>query len=123
MIINITSRHDKVSPAVREKIESWLENSQSHFDIISSAQVTIDKKDRQEDVEAILHACGREVVAKASADNLYAALDAVADKIDRQLSKLRDKQTHKKGATKHTELIGDDAVNDEVFEEEEVYLA
>ena len=31
MIINITNRHDKVSPAVRERIEAWLENSQERF--------------------------------------------------------------------------------------------
>lgn len=101
MIINITNRQDdKVSPAVRSKIESWLEHSQSHYDMISSAQVTIAKDDRLDSVEAILHASGREVVAKASADNLYAALDSVADKIDRQLAKLRDKQTNKKGTQK-----------------------
>lgn len=97
MIINITHRNDKVSDAVREKIEAWLEHSQQNFDIISSAQVTLDKKDREDHVEAILHAAGREIVAKAHGDNLYVALDALADKIDRQLEKLRDKQTHKKG--------------------------
>ncbi len=123
MIINITNRHDKVSPAVRERIEAWLENSQERFDIISSAQVTLDKSAHQEDVEATLHAAGREINAKASAENLYAALDALADKIDRQLEKLRDKQTHKKGTPKHTSLIGDEAVNDEDLEEDEVYQA
>jgi putative sigma-54 modulation protein len=122
MIINITNRHDKVSPAVRERIEAWLEHSQERFDIISSAQVTIDKNAHLEEVEATLHAGGREINAKASAENLYAALDALADKIDRQLEKVRDKQIHKKGTPKHTTLIGDEAVNDDDFEEE-VYQA
>ena len=123
MIINITNRHDKVSPALREKIESWLEHSQERYDVISSAQVTLDKTDRLEEVEATLHAAGREINAKASDENLFSALDALAQKIDRQLAKLHDKQVQKKGTPKHTTLIGEDAVNDDDIDDEEVYQA
>jgi len=121
MIINITHRHDKVSPALREKIEGWLQHSQERFDMISSAQVTIDKADRLEEVEATLHAAGREINAKASAENLFAALDALASKIDRQLEKMRDKQTHKKGTQKHTSLIGEE--DEAISDEDEAHLA
>ena len=42
MIINITNRKNKVSDGVKEKIEAWLNDSQSRYDIITSAQVTLD---------------------------------------------------------------------------------
>ena len=99
MNINITNRNDKVSPAVREKIEAWLEESQRRYDIISSAQVTIEKNNGKEEVvEASVHATGKDLFAKASAENLFSALDALAHKIDKQLAKMRDIQTNKKGS-------------------------
>lgn len=101
MNINITNRNDKVSPSIREKIEGWLEESQKRYNIISSAQVTIEKSTSKEEVvEATVHAKGKDLFAKASADNLYAALDALSDKIDKQLAKIHDMQTNKKGSAK-----------------------
>lgn len=113
MIINITNRHDKVSPALREKIEAWLELSQERYVTITSAQITLDKTDRLEEAEATVHVAGRELYAKASDENLYAALDALEHKMDRQLAKIHDKQLQSKRAPKQPPLIDDDAVNDD----------
>lgn len=115
MIINITNRKSKVSDNVRERIESWLNDSQERCDIITSAQVTLDKSEQHDMVEATIHAAGKDIFAKAEADNLYMALDALADKIDRQLAKLRDKQQHKKGTHKLSETLmemEEKAIND-----------
>ncbi len=111
MNINITNRNDKVSPAVREKIEHWLEESQKRYNVISSAQVTIEKNNGKEEVvEATVHAKGKDLFAKANAENLYSALDSLAHKIDKQLAKIRDIQTNKKGT-------GKPALEEEVAEE------
>ncbi len=118
MIINVTHRQDKASPAVREKIESWLEHAQERFDMITSAQVTLSKHDHLDEVEAILHAGGKEVTAKAEGQNLYAALDAVSQKIDRQLDKMHGKMVHKKGLPKKEAFLvePESAVPDEEIE-------
>jgi putative sigma-54 modulation protein len=50
--------------------------------------------------EASIHIAGKDIFAKAEADNLYAALDALADKIDRQLDKIHQKHIGKKGSQK-----------------------
>ena len=128
MNINITNRNTKVSTAVREKIESWLEESQKRYNVISSAQVTIEKSNGKEDVvEATVHAKGKDLFAKASADNLFAALDALSHKIDKQLAKVRDIQTNKKGSTKPVseESLEGETLDDDDFEEdyEEEYSA
>lgn len=99
MNINITNRNDKVSPAIREKIEAWLEESQRRYNVITSAQVTIEKSNgKVEIVEATIHATGKDLFAKASEENLFAALDSMAQKIDKQLAKMREMQTNKKGS-------------------------
>lgn len=119
MNINITNRNDKVSPAVREKIEAWLEESQKRYNIITSAQVTIEKKNGKEEVvEATIHATGKDLFAKASDENLYAALDALSHKIDKQLAKIRDIQTNKKGTSKPLPTA-EESVGDELEELED----
>jgi putative sigma-54 modulation protein len=105
MIINITHRSEKVSPAVKSKIEDWLNNSQERYDIINSAQVTIDSIERGDEIEATLHANGKEIYAKTHGSNLFAAIDSLADKIDRQLSKAKDKMNAKKGGPRHLHPI------------------
>ena len=105
MKISITNRNGKVSEALQEKLEQWLKTSEERFGEISSAQVVIEQSDRQDEVEASLHSGGKDLFAKASADNLYAAIDALTDKIDRQLAKLKEKRTNKKGAPKPAEAV------------------
>ncbi|NQZ30721.1 MAG: ribosome-associated translation inhibitor RaiA [Oceanospirillaceae bacterium] len=105
MIINITHRSEKVSPAVREKIENWLNHAQERCEIITSAQVTIDSSERGDEIEATLHTSGKEIYAKTQAPNLFAAIDSLTDKIDRQLTKAKEKMTSKKGGPRHMEPI------------------
>lgn len=113
MIINITHRSEKVSPAVKEKIEDWLNHSQDRYDIINSAQVTIDSIERGDEIEATLHTNGKEIYAKTQAANLFAAIDSLTDKIDRQLAKAKDKMTSKKGGPRHLQPIEESIPDDE----------
>lgn len=108
MNININNRQGKVSPAIQEKIEAWLKASQVRFGEISSALVIIGQSERLEEIEATLHIKGKDVFAKATGENLYAAIDALTDKIDRQLTKIKEKQTIKKGTPKPALLVEED---------------
>lgn len=107
MKININNRHGKVSPAIQEKIEEWLKSSQERFGEISSAQVVIEQTERQDEIEATLHIKGKDIFAKANGENLYIAIDALTDKIDRQLAKIKEKLTQKKGNPK-PEILDDE---------------
>lgn len=100
MIINISYRKKKLSPALRSKIETWLEQVQAHHGTLSSAQVTLNNAQQGGAAEAIIHTHGHQLVAKAQATNLYAALDAVSAKLERQLEKLHTRQSRKKGICK-----------------------
>ena len=119
MKININNRHGKVSPALQAKIEEWLESSQDRFGEISSAQVIIEQSERQDEVEATLHIKGKDVFAKASGENLYVAVDALRDKIDRQLAKVKEKLANKKGTPKPPIAAEDEmSVDEEQLEAE-----
>jgi len=105
MNININNRQGKVSPAIQEKVEAWLKASQDRFGEISSALVIIGQSERQDEIEATLHIKGKDVFAKATGENLYVAIDALTDKIDRQLIKIKEKLSTKKGTPKPALLI------------------
>jgi putative sigma-54 modulation protein len=100
MNIKITHRNAKVSDNVKEKVEAWLSASQERYEVITSAHVILEKNERADMAEASIHIAGKDIFAKAEADNLYAALDALADKIDRQLDKIHQKHVDKKGTQK-----------------------
>ncbi len=97
MNVKITHRNVKASDNIKERIESWLDSSQERYEVITSAHVILEKNEREDMAEATVHVAGKDIFAKASADNLYAALDALADKIDRQLDKVHQKNVNKKG--------------------------
>lgn len=110
MNVNITNRNDnKVSDSLRDRIQAWLEGSEERYETITSAQVTIEKsEERVERVEAKIHVAGKDIFAKAEGANLYSALDALEDKIDRQLDKVHQKHVSKKGALKPEEMTDED---------------
>ncbi len=114
MKIDINNRNGKVSVAIQEKITEWLEASQERFGEISSALVIIEQSERQDEIEATLHTRGKDVFARASGENLYMAIDALSNKIDRQLVKIKEKSCHKKGTPKPAELVDEEQLETEV---------
>jgi len=109
MNIKITHRNAKVSDSVKEKVESWLSSSQERYEEITSAHVILEKNDREDMAEATIHVSGKDIFAKASADNLYSAIDQMADKIDRQLDKIHQKNVSKKGNKRPAATVEDTA--------------
>ncbi len=106
MQLNISARHDaKLSDSIKEHIETRLHRTGDHYEKVTRMNVILDKDGQNHLVEAAFHINGKELFAKASADNLYAAIDSVGTKVERQLIKAKDKQSNKKGAgLKHTAL-------------------
>lgn len=126
MQLNISARHEaKVSDSVREHIASRLHRPGDHYEQVTRMHVIIDKDAQRDLIEASFHLNGKELFAKAIADNLYAAIDALGDKVERQLRKAREKQTRKRGAgIKHQPMNNaDDIAADEEHAPENVKLA
>ena len=112
MNIKITHRNAKVSDAIKDKVDDWLSCSQERYEVITSAHVILEKNDREDMAEATIHIAGKDIFAKASADNMYAALDALSDKIDRQLDKIHQKHVNKKGAQRPAAEIEESEVDE-----------
>jgi putative sigma-54 modulation protein len=100
MEVEYTGRQTDVPAKVRKVAELKLKKLEGHFDKITNVQVIMTVEKLKQKVEATLHIPGGEVVANAEHDDMYAAIDLLTDKLDRQLLKHKEKQQNiLKGAT------------------------
>jgi putative sigma-54 modulation protein len=96
MNLKINSRHVEVTPGMREHLEAGFAKIRKHFDhvIDASAFLMVDKakeKDLRQTAEITIHLKGKELFAQAHHSDLYHAMDAVVDKLERQVVKHKEK--------------------------------
>ncbi|HSX84793.1 MAG: raiA [Cellvibrio sp.] len=91
MQINISGRHVEVTDSMKEYVTSKLERLTNHHDRITSTHVILSVDKLIQKAEATIHVSGKDVFADASHEDLYAAIDSLADKLDRQLIKHKEK--------------------------------
>lgn len=98
MQIDITGHQIDVTPPLRDYVQGKLEKLERHFDHLLDAHVilTVEKLDHK--AEATIQAAGRKLFADAHAEDMYAAIDLLVDKLDRQVVKHKEKLTdHHRG--------------------------
>ena len=91
MQINISGRHVEVTDSMREYVTSKLERLTHHHDRITSTNVILSVDKLIQKAEATIHVSGKDVHADATHEDLYAAIDLLTDKLDRQLIKHKEK--------------------------------
>lgn len=91
MQVTISGHHVDVTSALREFINSKLEKLERHFDQISTVHVILHVEKQRQKADATIHIAGADVVANAEHDDMYAAIDLLTDKLDRQIIKHKEK--------------------------------
>jgi putative sigma-54 modulation protein len=91
MNLNITGHHVEVTPAIREYVIGKLERVIRHFDNVTSAHVILSVEKLQQKAEVTLHVKGKDIFADATDADLYVSIDALADKLNRQVVKYKEK--------------------------------
>ena len=91
MNLNITGHHIEVTPAIRDYVTAKLDRVIRHFDHVTSVHVILSVEKLQQKAEVTLHVKGKDIFADASDADLYASIDALADKLDRQVVKHKEK--------------------------------
>jgi putative sigma-54 modulation protein len=92
MNLNITGHHIEVTPALREYVSGKLDRVIRHFDHVTSAHVVLTVEKLEQKAEVTLHVKGKDIFADSSDTDLYAAIDKLIDKLDRQVLKHKGKQ-------------------------------
>lgn len=93
MQFNISGHHIEVTTALREYAESKIKRLEHHFDQITRADVTLTVEKLRHKAECNIHVSGSDIHASAEHENenMYAAIDTLSDKLDRQLIKHKEK--------------------------------
>jgi len=93
MQVNITGHHVEITQALRNYVESKWERLERHFNQLTQAHVVLSLEKMRHKAEATLHFSGANVFASAAEEDMYAAIDSLIDKLDRQIKKHREKLT------------------------------
>ena len=96
MNLHITGHHVAVTDALRTYMVSKLDRVNRHFDHVIDVNVVMSVEKLRQKVEANVHVSGREIHAASEAENLYAAIDELADRLDRQVLRHKERmQVHR----------------------------
>jgi putative sigma-54 modulation protein len=107
MNLTISGHHLELTPAIREYVQNKLERIKRHFDHVIDIAVilTVDKlteKEKRQKAEVNLRVRGKDLHAESIAQDIYAAIDTLIDKLDRQVIKYKTKiQDHQHSGIKH----------------------
>ncbi|MAT83953.1 MAG: ribosomal subunit interface protein [Gammaproteobacteria bacterium] len=91
MQLSISGHHVDVTDALKSYVEDKLSKLERHFDQITNVHVVLSVEKVKQRAEATIHVSGAELFADADSDDMYAAIDALTDKLDRQILKHKEK--------------------------------
>jgi len=91
MNLNLTGHHLEITPALRDYVQSKLERITNHFDHVIDVKVTLTVEKLIQKAEATIHVPGNDLHAECSSADMYSAIDLLADKLDRQVLKVKEK--------------------------------
>lgn len=100
MQITISGHQVEVTDPLRDYASEKVGKIQKHFDHVTTTNIVLHVEKNRHLAEATLHATGATLHANAEGGNMYAAIDSLADKLDRQVLK------HKEKTTDHHKLDG-----------------
>ena len=93
MQINISGHHVELSAALQEYIRNKMKRIERHFDHVMDVHVVLGVERQLQKVEATIHVAGNNLHAESEHDDMYAAIDLLIDKLDRQVRKHKEKIT------------------------------
>ncbi len=93
MKIDITGHHVDISDALRDYVHEKFERLERHFDNVVDVHVILTVEKPRQKAEATMALSGARIFADAESTEMYAAIDALADKLDRQVVKHKEKRS------------------------------
>ena len=96
MNLSVSGHHLDVTAAIRSYVEAKIARVTRHFDHVIDAHVILTVDKLRQKAEATLHVRGKDLHCECEEADLYAAIDLLADKLDRQVLRYKDKRYDKR---------------------------
>lgn len=97
MQVNLTGHHVDITEPLRAYVDEKIARLERHFDHVTNVHVILSVEKLQQKAEATVHAAGADVFADAVHQDMYAAIDALIDKLDRQVIRHKEKLKSHRG--------------------------
>jgi putative sigma-54 modulation protein len=107
MHITINGHHLDLTDSLRDYVHTKMERLERHFDQVTDINVILSVEKLVQKAEATIPVNGQNLFANAESQDMYAAIDALVDKLDRQIIKRKEKTTNhhrNEGSPKKAEL-------------------
>jgi putative sigma-54 modulation protein len=99
MQLSLTGHHIDITDSLRNYVEEKMARLERHFDHVTNVHVILGVEKLNQKAEATVHISGADVFADAIDENMYAAIDALIDKLDRQVLKHKEKMQSRRGTS------------------------
>jgi putative sigma-54 modulation protein len=91
MQLDITGHHVEVTEPLKEYVAAKLEKIGRHFDLVSDVHCILTVEKLRHKAEATVSVNGAKIYADATEADMYAAIDDLADKLERRVRKHKEK--------------------------------
>ena len=91
MNLQLTGHHVEITPAIRDYVVSKLERINRHFEQVIEVKVIMSVKKLDQMIEATVHLSGKDIHVESHHEDMYAAIDGLVDKLDRQIIRHKDR--------------------------------
>jgi putative sigma-54 modulation protein len=91
MNLQLTGHHVEITPSIRDYVLAKLERINRHFEQVIDVKVIVSVQKLDQMIEATVHLSGKDIHVACHDADMYAAIDGLVDKLDRQIIKHKDR--------------------------------
>ena len=97
MNLHLSGHHLEITPAMRGYITTKLGRITRHFDHVIDVNVILSVEKLKQRIEANVHLSGKDIFVECHDTDMYAAIDTLVDKLDRQILRHKEKNFEHRG--------------------------
>lgn len=97
MQLNLSGHHVEITDALKSYVDTKFDRLSRHFDQVINVHVVLSVEKLRQKAEATIHVNGGSVFADSVHEDMYAAIDELIDKLDRQVKKHKEKKGSHRG--------------------------
>ena len=108
MNLHLSGHHVEVTPAIRDYVTSKFTRITRHFDHVIDVNVIVSVEKLTQKIEANVHLSGKDIFVECADADMYAAIDALVDKLDRQILKHKERNVEHRGGRELGREVSED---------------
>ena len=112
MNLHLSGHHVDITPAMRDYVTGKFTRITRHFDHVIDVHVILSVEKLRQKIEANVHLSGKQIFVECHDPDMYAAIDALVDKLDRQILKHKEKNFEHRGSREDVRGAGKDTSAD-----------